>query len=132
MLLLLLCFFANAQEGTATPSADQIAIASELATVDTLVAEARRRLVVGDYEGATITAREALAQPGPHQSLATYLLAMSLDGMSDTCRTTAREGRCVRGANASARSNGDAVPRNIARLAGERWQGRKGIGLMLA
>ena len=47
------------------------------------------------------------------------LLAISLDVMSDTCRTTERAGRCVRGANASARSNGDTVPPSIGSRAQE-------------
>eukprot|EP00964_Phaeocystis_antarctica_P152759 scaffold120779_cov75-Phaeocystis_antarctica.AAC.3 len=52
------------------------------------------------------------------------LLAISLDVMSDTCRTTVREGRCVRGANASARSSGDAVCRNIVCAARLAWRRR--------
>ena len=39
---------------------------------------------------------------------------ISLDVMSETCRTAAREGRCVRGASASARSNGVAARRRAA------------------
>lgn len=46
---------------------------------EALLAEARRRAVVGDFEGTRIVATEALETPGPHDAEARYLLAMGLE-----------------------------------------------------
>lgn len=50
---------------------------------DALLDETRRRLVVGDFEGAQIVAEEVLQSPGQHQEDAQYLWAMSLEYQGD-------------------------------------------------
>lgn len=44
-----------------------------------LLDETRQRARVGDFDGAVITARQAVGIPGPHARQADYLLALSLE-----------------------------------------------------
>lgn len=48
-----------------------------------LLAEARRRAVVGDFEGTQIVAREALEIEGDHEDEARYLLGLGLEYAGD-------------------------------------------------
>lgn len=65
MLTWLLCGWASVSIAAADPQE--------------LLAEARRRAVVGDFEGTQIVAKQALEQPGPHDAEARYLLALGLE-----------------------------------------------------